>query len=218
MAWIVGKIGMIKNILVILIIVACAGGMPQAAIPSIEEKNISFSQDEESLRNCVSRFLTTWLVNRNAIAAFNSFGIKAFENKAIFDDECSGYIRDFDRNSVEAIKKGVEKFLKDTSSLTACNNLNDVLAIDSLVSLKKRLGAKVINSLIQDRFLLVRAKPGDVVSLTSRSKPRKFLQKYLKSTEPLYLSFISLGGGIMYFVWEKKSENWKICHASLICM
>jgi hypothetical protein len=209
---------MLRNIIIYLIVMVCMWGYPQASISSIGEKDMSLSQDEESLRNCITRFLSSWLVERNAIEAFNSFGSRAFGNKAMFDDECSGYIRNSDRNSVESIKRGIERFLNDTASFPVYKNLNDALNTESLLSLKKRLGSKIINNLDQDRFLMVRVKPGDIVSLTSRNNPRKFLKKYLKSPDALYLSFISLNDGIMYFVWEKESTNWKICHASLICM
>ena len=175
------------------------------------------SRDEEMLRSQVLQFLSTWLIDRDFKKAMDSFGDNAFSNAAIFDEECSG-IRNEARNSAEEMKKEIEMFLESIEDFPVFNNLSDALEIEVLLPLDKKLKSKVANALVQDKFLLVRVKASDVVKLSSQKKSRESLKKYLVQTRPLYLSIIPLGGGIMYFVWEKDNQNWEIFHANLVCM
>jgi len=190
--------------------------MPQTIIAANTDKNAN-NRDEELLKSQVLQFLTTWLVDRDAVKAIDSFSLNAFSNEAIFDEECSG-IRDEDRNSKDDLKKTIEKFLKVDDWLPVFDSLNGALEIDVLLPLNKKLKNRVVNTLIQDRFLLVQIKPSDVVNLTSQKKSRDFMKKYLKQSGPLYLSIISPSNGIVFLVWEKDGANWKIFHVSLVCM
>lgn len=178
----------------------------------------NYSQEEKALRSSIMQFLSSWLVERNANSAISSFGEKAFENKVIFDDECCGYIRDADRNSIDRIKNGILQFLEDNDAIPINNDLHDILDYKALLQLETKLAKKNIAELNRDRYLLFRSNSRDISNLLSRSKSRKYLNEYLKSTNPIYLSMVSINGGIIYFAWSKESDGWKICHASIICM
>jgi len=191
--------------------------MPQVAIGS-DSKSVS-KHDEEILRSQIKQFLSTWLVDRDFAKAIDSFSARAFSNKAIFDESCSG-IQDEARNSAEAMKNEIGKFLNlDEEDFPVSDDLNVALSANSLLPFK-RLKSKSVSNMEQDRFLLLRIKASDVADFASESHAHKFLKEYFKSTQPLYLSIISIGdaGGIVYFIWEKDGENWKISHASLVCM
>jgi len=191
--------------------------MPQIAIGANTSKNAN-NQDEDLLKKQVLHFLTTWLVDRDFVKAIDSFNARAFSNEAIFNESCSG-IRDEARNSAEAMKKELELFLMGIENFPAHNDLNAALNVNNLMPFK-RLKSKSVSDMEQDRFLLLRVKTADIAKLASENDARKFLKEYFKSTQQRYLSIISVGddGGIMYFIWEKDGENWKIPHASLACM
>lgn len=191
--------------------------MPQVAIGSNVSKNIS-DLDEKFLKKQVLHFLTTWLIDRDFVKAIDSFSDRAFSNEAIFNESCSG-IRDEVRNSAEAMRKELEIFLMGIEDFPASNDLNTALNVNNLLPFK-RLKSKSASSMELDRFLLLRVKTSDITKLASGNRARKFLKEYFKSEQLRYLSIIPIGdeGGIMYFVWEKDGEIWKISHASLECM
>ena len=207
------------TVLVIFVIASIVSvvEMPQVAIGADVSKNAS-NQDEELLKKQVLHFLATWLVDRDFVKAIDSFSARAFSNEAIFNESCSG-IRDEARNSAEAMKKELEIFLMSIEDFPISADLNAALNINNLMPFKQ-LKSKSVSNMEQDRFLLIHVKTSDIAKLASGNRARKFLKEYFKSTQPRYLSIIPIGdeGGIMYFVWEKDGENWKIPHASLECM
>jgi hypothetical protein len=198
-----------------LISIASVVEMPQSATGASASKNAS-NQEEETLRSQVLQFLSTWLVNRDFAVAINSFGANAFSNEAIFDDYC--FWRDVDQNSTEAIKKDIELFLKsiEDDDFPVFDDLTAALNLENLVPFKP-LKSKAVNPVDKDRFLLMRVKSSDIVNLTDKSKKksRDFLKKFFKESRSLYLSIIPIGddSGVVFFIWEKDGEFWKISHA-----
>ena len=173
------------------------------------------SDDIQNLRVSVSDFLTQFLVERNPAKALTSFSQSAFENLAMFDDSCSGYVKDGERTA-GGIRRGVEKFLNDAGSLPLTQSLRS-LSAEALVPLKRKMGARAVNFSTDDPFILVHATPGEVASLMSRKSAKAFLRKHLRSKSPV-VSYIPLGQGVGYLVWVKEGAQWKIWHASLVCM
>lgn len=173
------------------------------------------SADIESLRASVSEFLMQFLVKRSPAKAITSFSKSAFENLAMFDDGCSGYVEEGARNA-GGIRRGVEKFLNDAGSLPATQGLR-TLNTEALVPLKRKLGARAMYFSTDDPFILVHAKPSEVASMMSRKSAKAFLEKHLRSKSPV-VSYIPLGQGVGYLVWLKEGAEWKIWHAALVCM
>jgi len=207
-------------VLIIFVIISTVE-MPQVVIG--DDSKSASKHDEEMLISQIKQFLSTWLVDRDFAKAIDSFGIRAFSNKAIFNDECF-YMADEVRNSAEAMKAGIEILFKETNDefpvfadLDAALNMNNGF----LLAKFKRLKSRADNPVDRDEFLLVPVKASDVVNLNSVNRTRKFLKEYFKLSQSLYLSIIPIGNddGLMCFIWEKDGENWKISHAFLpFCM
>jgi hypothetical protein len=213
----------------IFIVVACLVWPMQfyllssAASPSEKDAAKVEANEAAAVRECIRSFLSTWLIERDFVKALGSFSERSFSNQAMFYEDCSGYIEDTDRASPEAIRKGTQEFLRDfitgDDALRRYKTLDSALNVQPILPMVKKLGKNALNrnSFEADHFLVVHLMPAGIKSLIDEPKAAKFLKGQLPKSG-FYVSFAAIGDGVVYFIWVKEGESWKIYHASMICM
>lgn len=87
----------------------------------------------KKLQQEIAKFLSGWLVSHDFSQSLNYFSDSAYTSNVMLQADCAGYIEGSQRNSKEAIKAGVEKFLADFAEGETGRSLNDLLAISHLV-------------------------------------------------------------------------------------
>lgn len=170
--------------------------------------------EQQRVRDDVQSFLTTWLVDRNIEKAKLSFGAAAIGNEAILQASCAGYIRPEERGSEMARRTGVQKFLQDFLPQKPVTALGEVLTRDATSVLLDQLGTKITNDPRADLFVLAKLSKAELPGDDPRDVD--YLRKNLPSS--FYISFVPVGQGMIYFVWVSQGNEWRIYHASLVCM
>jgi hypothetical protein len=170
--------------------------------------------EQQRVRNAVQSFLTVWLVDQDLEKAKSSFGAAGFTNEAMLQASCAGYIKPDDRGSETARRAGVQKFLQDFLPQKRAATLGEVLSREPISALVEQLGTKLVNDPKVDLFVLAR--------LTTEQLPigESGDADYFRRTLPpsFYVSFVPIGQGMIYFVWVPQGSDWRIYHASLVCM
>lgn len=198
----------------ILLIEAClsAQSPPKEASKS-ERVNMT---EPQRIRDYVRSFLTAWLVDRDIDKAKLSFGGAAFNNEALFQASCAGYIKSEDRKSETARRAGVQKFLQDFLPKSPVVSLDKVLNKETIKSLLDPLGFKPANNPEMDLFILAKLTKKQL-PVNDESWEEDYLQKNLPPS--FYASFVPIGQGLIYFLWvPEEGSRWVIYHASLVCM
>ena len=170
--------------------------------------------EQELVRDSVRAFLSSWLVDRDTDKATRSFGESAFKNESMLQESCAGYIKPEERGSEVARRAGIKKFLQDFLPVKAPRSLGDVLDRTSLAPMTEQLGKKLVNDPNADLFALAELAAGEVP--TSNSEEAAYLRKHLPPK--FYASFVPVGQGMVYFLWVPKGGQWRIFHASLVCI
>lgn len=173
--------------------------------------------DSIALQKNVKAFLNIWLISRQLKEAKRFFSQQAYTNKAMLSESCAGYVSDSDRNSTEAIHRGVERFLADIQDIPKQKTLKKALDHKKISEMATQLKGKVLNDIEADHFLLINIGNQEVDNLIDKPESATFLKEYL-SNKVIYLSLIPRGQGLMFFLWGKEKQSWKIFHASLICI
>lgn len=170
--------------------------------------------EQQRVRNDVQSFLTAWLVDRNLEKAKSWFGEAAFTNEAILQAPCASYIKSDDRGSETARIAGVQKFLQDFLPQERAASLGEVLSRDASSALVDQLGTRPVNDPKVDLFVLAK--------LTTEQLPidKSCVADYLRKTLPssFYVTFVPVDRGMVYFLWVPQGSDWRIYHASLVCM
>lgn len=170
--------------------------------------------EQQRVRNAVQSFLTVWLVDQNLEKAKSSFGEAAFTNEAILQAPCAGYIKPDDRGSETARRAGVQRFLQDFLPKKRAATLGEVLSRDAISALVEQLGTKLVNDPKADLFVLARLTTEQLP--IGESRDADYLRRTLSSS--FYVSFVPVGQGMIYFLWVPQGSDWRIYHASLVCM
>ena len=170
--------------------------------------------EQQRVRDSVRYFLTVWLVERDLEKAKASFGAAAFRNEAILQASCAGYIRPEDRGSENARRAGVQKFLQKFLPQKPVTALSEVLDGNAIAPLVDQLGTRVANDPKLDLFVLARLRAEELP--VGEARDVDYLRKSVPSSS--YVSFIPVGQGMIYFVWIPQGSEWRIYHASLVCM
>lgn len=170
--------------------------------------------EQQRVRDYVRSFLTVWLVERDVERAKAWFGAAAFSNEAILQASCAGYIRPEDRGSENARRAGVQKFLRDFLPQEPVTALSEVLGRDAIAPLVDQLGTRVANDPKLDLFVLARLGAAELP--VGEARDLDYLRKNLPSIS--YVSFVQVGQGMIYFVWIPQGSEWRIYHASIVCM
>jgi len=169
--------------------------------------------DVEKLRAQVKEFVYSWLVDHDLEKALLFFSAQAASNEVMLRASCGGYIKEQERKSQEAIKAGIEKFLRDFSSGAKGRNVDELLDITRLIQANS---LQALNDMKQDRYLLVKLSSAGLGDLVEDSQVANQLRAKLKG-KPLYFSLMSVEGGMFYFLWVQDAGQWRIYHADLIC-
>lgn len=196
----------------ILLIEACVSAQAPPKASQKGEKTIMTEQ--QSVRESVRSFLTVWLVDRNLDKAKLSFGNAAFNNEALLQASCAGYIKSEDRKSEAARRAGVQKFLQDFLPKNPVTSLDKVLNREAIMPLVNRLALKPANSPESDLFILAKLTKEQLP--VNESWEAEYLRKNLPAN--FYASFVPIGEGLIYFLWVPEGNNWVIYQASLVCI
>jgi hypothetical protein len=182
---------------------------------------IAFSREQDSvmdepqhLKKSIRLFLTAWLIERNIEKAETKFGKSAYANEAMFSESCAGYIKEADRKLKAAIKAGIEQFLRDGLPEKPVTSLDAALEKRSVSEMARQIRGRAMNNPEKDHFLLLKLKKNQVP--VDEAWAKIYLQKNLP--EDFYVSFVPIGGGLVYFLWISEDNRWAIYHASLVCM
>ncbi len=170
--------------------------------------------EQQCVRNDVQSFLTAWLVNRNLEQAKRSFAAAAFSNEAMLQAPCADYIKPGDRGSATARRAGVEEFLKDFLPPRQVSSLGEVLSRDALSALVDQLGTRIVNDPKVDLFAVARLTTAQLP--VGEARDAEYLRRNLPPR--FYASFVPIGQGMIYFLWVPQGNDWRIYHASLVCM
>lgn len=186
---------------------------------AVKRKRTLLTKDMDSitLQKNVKAFLNIWLINRQMKEAKKFFSQQAYANKAMFSESCAGYISDSDRDSKEAIRRGVERFLADIQGVPKNKTLRKVLDHKKVSEMATQLKGKILNNIDADHFLLINIGNHELDGLIDKPESTAFLKEFLRN-KVIYLSLIPRGQGLVIFLWGKEKQSWKIFHASLICM
>jgi hypothetical protein len=195
----------------ILLLEACLGAQaPRKAMPKDEKTTMT---EQQRIRDSVQSFLTVWLVDRSLDKAKLSFGDAVFNNEALLQASCAGYIKSEDRKSETARRAGVQKFLQDFLPKEPAVSLDKVLNREAIMPLVDQLGFKPANSPEADLFILAKLTKEQLP--VNESWETDYLRKNLPAS--FYASFVPIGQGLIYFLWVPEGNNWVIYHASLVC-
>jgi hypothetical protein len=208
------------GVLVVSLLVCCCGlrAVPHRHQPGKGAKVVSqMDKEGAGVRISTKAFLTSWLVERNDAKALQSFSDQAYSNRVMLHESCAGYIKDADRRSRDGIKKGIQKFLADASSLHHAKTLNEALNLTVVLKLAQQLEGKVTNNVKEDGFLLVHSSSVDAIDLATEPEASAFLKAHLPP-QGFYEAFVPLGQGMSVFLWIKEGDAWKIYHVALVCM
>jgi len=193
-----------------VMIVAEACTMAQTS-PKTKARPIN--QDWVTVRRNVQTFLNSWLVNGDLESAKQAFGAAAYQNEAMLQESCAGYIKSELKSSEETRRVGIGKFLQDFLPPTPVQRLGQVLNESMAVQLGSQL-AGVANDPKADGFVLAKLSRNHIPSSSSEVKD------YLRSRLPaeFYAAFVPIGSGTVYFLWVRDGSMWRILHASLVCV
>lgn len=198
---------------VVLLTQACSVAQvpPKARAPQAARVNMT---EQQRVRDGVQSFLTVWLVDRNLEKATAAFGAAAFSNEAILQAPCADSIKPEDRGSESARRAGVQKFLQDFMPQKRVATLREVLSRDAMSALMDQLGTRLVNDPKTDLFALAKLTTEQLP--VGESRDTEYLRKNLPSS--FYVSFVPVGQGMIYFLWVPQGSDWRIYHASLVCM
>ncbi len=201
------------GVVVILVVTGCSVAQVRHQPPAQEsaERNMT---EQQLVRDSVQVFLSSWLIDRDADKAIRSFGEGALKNESMLQESCASYIKPEERGSEVARRAGIKKFLRDFLPGKAPRSLGDVLDRASLAPMTEQLGNKLVNDPNTDLFALAELTAGEVP--TSNSEEAAYLKKHLPPK--FYASFVPVGQGMVYFLWVPEGGQWRIFHASLVCM
>jgi hypothetical protein len=170
--------------------------------------------EEQVVRDSTQSFLTAWLVDQDLARATAWFSEAAFQNEAILQEPCSGYVKSEERGSEPARRAGVKKFLLDFLPGQRVKTLGQILNPGTISEVGDQLAGKLVNNPKTDLFALAK--------LTKQGIPATDVKDadYLRAKLPerFYASFVPVGGGLVYFLWIPDPKGWRIYHASLVCM
>ena len=173
------------------------------------------NQERALVRRTALAFLNSWLVKQDLEAAKQSFGPAAYQNEEMLQESCAGYITPELKSSEEARRAGIGKFLKDFLPVPPVQRLDQVLNGKTAIEIGgAQLGASLANDPKADGFVLAKLSRDQVP--TSSQEAKGYLSRRLPAD--FYVSFVSIGGGSVYFLWIRDGSAWRIMHASLVCM
>jgi hypothetical protein len=187
-------------------------------------------QVNHSRKKTVDAFLQTWLVRKDVPAALRFFHSRAFSNASVLNDSCPGedYIPDSEQNNPKAVRRGVSKFLKDSSHHIKGSNLGDILFLISpdnpqqSIYLSGQLKKISFNRPERDKYYLA-----SLDAVKSRSKPdddwAEFEKRYnLRNAFVSVIQYRVLNEDerygddiVMMFLWVKVGVKWKIVFAAV---
>ena len=75
-------------------------------------------------------------------------------------------------------------------------------------------GAALANDPKADGFVLARLRQDQIP--TSSTDVKDYLRAKLPAE--FYAAFVPIGSGTVYFIWVREDSDWRISHASLVCM
>jgi hypothetical protein len=191
-----------------------AHGCTMAQNPQKNEARPSVDQEKAVVTRNLRTFLNSWLVNGDLGVAMQAFGTAAYRNEAILQEPCAGYIKPEQKSSQDARRIGIRKFLQDFLPSTPVQRLGQVLNESAAVRLGAQLGAVVANNPEADGFVL--AKLGRDQIPTGSSEVTDYLRSRLPAE--LYVAFVPIDNGTVYFLWVREGSSWCIFHASLVCV
>lgn len=195
-----------------LVIVPQACTMAQT--PQKPKARPPVTQERLTVSRSVQTFLNSWLVNRDLEAAKQTFGAAGYQNEAMLQESCAGYIKSEQKSSEEARRAGIGKFLQDFLPPTPVQRLGQALNQSAAVQLGAQLGTGLANDPKADGYVLTKLSRDHIPTNSSEVKD------YLKSRLPaeFYAAFVPIGSGTVYFLWVREGSVWRIMHASLVCM
>jgi hypothetical protein len=172
------------------------------------------TREKQLVYKTVQSFLNSWLVRRDLEETMTAFGTTAFQNEAILQESCAGYIKLGQRPSEEARRNGIKRFLQDFMPTAAVSSLSEVLNQSSAVRMGVQLGASLVNDPKADGFVLAQLTRDQMPVSSSE------ITSYLRGKLPreVYASFVPAREGMVYFLWVREGRAWRILHASLVCM
>lgn len=140
------------------------------------------------------------------------FAKTSFENREMLPENCAGYVPSEKRDSAEARKKGLARFLGDLSQeLRREPRPKGSSLLEGLENLQ---GGTVVRGLATDRFVLIRYVKAETPFVDGRAG--EYLVKKLPAT--FYVSLLPFSKGFIVLYWIAEGDAWRIYHVSMPCM
>lgn len=168
--------------------------------------------ERRRVRDTVREFFTAWFEERNVEKTLTYFSASAFRNRFLLSSSCASYIND-GNESEEGRRAGARKFLEDALASRQQSATSEGSIDSPLEEVRSQLKAFLINDPKVDPFVLVDIPRRQL--LEQGEEESDYLLK--KLPKEFYVCFISVGGGIAYFIWILDGGEWRIYHATLEC-
>jgi hypothetical protein len=194
--------------------------------------SISQAQDFSSAKQTIDTFLHNWLIAKNIKLIEKDFSQKIFTSKYLLADGCLDVkIEDEERKSPQKVKQKTIELLQDVSGKAQGNSLAEVLTSDSCEESFGSVEGKLLSSLKEDKYGVLRL--ADAIEKSddeeSDNSGIKYIQ-YIKSKFPSSDSYLLLGALInyktndedkfdypIYIIWAKQNGSWKIIQIGMLC-
>ncbi|MFN7923335.1 MAG: hypothetical protein U0Q16_24750 [Bryobacteraceae bacterium] len=194
-----------------LCLATCGADFPGLAAPGKPQR---LEAGAQQLNSTIRSFLNAWLIERDIVKAEAFFGASAKKNEMMLQESCAGYIRPEARKSEVGRREGIRRFLKEFQAPPGIGTLAGVLNGSGASRIAGAAGSLAVNDVAKDGYILLKVQKGRVPGATPEA------ELYLRARLPAhsYASLVPLGGGIVRFLWVFEGANWRIFHASIVCM
>lgn len=148
--------------------------------------------------------------------ALQFFSDKAFSNKSMLRESCAGYIQDSERESRDAVRAGVCRFLAEIRSNLPLRAQLPAVG-KAVVECGKNPKYVIVNDQKVDGYAMIRLPLSEVGKIADSIDIVGVLGEKVSSSN-VYVTIMPIGDGVCYFVWIPTPGEWRIVHAGLFCM